>query len=206
MQKTYFEGVEFVVIDKVDEYYIDALNKNNIQYKERDININKSFVSWTEIEYVNHKTGKTLYAYECCHSEVDGFYSKTFVSEHKFSDNDIYKLDNTLNDLEYIEYIPEYKPFKGFGKGSFPLLRNLVGKYVNYNGERYEFYDVKFFPEGVYANTFYMDDCGNEYKGSILFIMPLGMIDKEYIFVMQREGNIPKIIKYNKFMEIFGEK
>lgn len=45
MQKTYFEGVEFVVIDKVDEYYIDALNKNNIQYKERDININKSFVS-----------------------------------------------------------------------------------------------------------------------------------------------------------------
>ena len=34
MQKTYFEGVEFVVIDKVDEYYIDALNKNNIQYKE----------------------------------------------------------------------------------------------------------------------------------------------------------------------------
>ena len=35
MQKTYFEGVEFVVIDKVDEYYIDALNKNNIQYKER---------------------------------------------------------------------------------------------------------------------------------------------------------------------------
>ena len=84
MQKTYFEGVEFVVIDKVDEYYIDALNKNNIQYKERDININKSFVSWTEIEYVNHKTGKTLYAYECCHSEVDGFYSKTFVSEHIF--------------------------------------------------------------------------------------------------------------------------
>ena len=51
-----------------------------------------------------------------------------------------------------------------------------------------------------------MDDCGNEYKGSKLSIMPLGMIDKEYIFVMQREGNIPKIIKYNKFMEIFGEK
>lgn len=206
MQKTYFKGIELIVIDKVDGYYTDALNEINIEYKERDIDINRLPVSWTEIEYISLKTGKTLYAYERCYSAVDSFYSKTFVSEYKFSDEDICELNDTLKDLEYSEYISEYKLFEGFENGLYPLLRNLVGKYVNYNGERYEFYDAKFFPEGVYANTFYTDDYGNKCEGSKLFIMPVGMIDKEYTFVMQREGNLPQIIKYDKFMEIFGKK
>lgn len=208
MQKTVFKGIELIVSDKVDEYYTDALDKHGIEYKEREVVLSRVIpASWTEIRYISPKTGKILYAYECVFADIDTFYSKTFISEHKFSDTDIDELDIVMKNLEYEDYIVKYNKFEGFERGYLPLLNMLVGKYIEYNYKRYEFYKFQHFPEGVYAHVFSSEynDYRLEEQLSDVFFMPLGGEKDNYSFVMQIAGNLPKIIDYKTFIEMFGK-
>lgn len=212
MKKTNFKGVELAVIHKFCKTYEDSLEEMGIEYKDRTIDLLDfdalTPARWSEITYKSPKDGSMIYAYECSIRFEDGFYTTTYASKHRFSDEDINDLEAGMENLIYKDSIAEYKKFNGYKEGEFIFLRDLIGKYIEYNDLEYRFDYSSDMPEGVHGNVVYTDSYGKEHQESEIFITPLGIKkeNKKQWFVVQFGGSLPRIMENSEFMEMFGEK
>lgn len=205
MKKTNFNSIELLVSEKTGKTYEDMLKKNNIEYSIEEIDMSHLFFSIEvvqfhcyEISYIR-KNGKRVFAYSFVIGYTDEFECITFVSEIKLSIEEVKELENLMSKdkLVYEPYWENLKAFEGFDK-DFNIYY-LQGTYVeNEKGDRYEFYEYKWFPEGIYGKKIYPNGDSRD----VIIIKPHSDILQ---FVIDVQGNGWKILDKNQIVELFGE-
>lgn len=206
MKKTKFNSIELLVSERVGKTYEDMLKKNGVQYSIKEIDMSHLTFSIEvtqfhcyEISYIR-ENGTKVFAYSYVIGYADDFECKTFVSEVKLSTDEIIMLEECMakDKLVYEPYFEELKKFTGFDHHL--SLHDLIGTFVEDEwGTRYEFYEYKWFPEGIYGNVVYK----NGERRQVIIIKPYS---DSIQFILDIEGNGWKILDKNQVIKMFGEK
>lgn len=204
MKKVSFKSYTLLLSEKTGKTFEDMLKQNNIKYNIREINMHnlKFSIDVTqfhcyELTYIK-KDGSMAFAYSFVIGFVDEYKCITFVSDNKLTDDDVIELEKLMSNDELKIEIFADKKFSGFDK--FMNLLDLEGKYIiDKYGNRYEFNNYKWFPEGMYGKVIYDD---GEERETILIKTHL----KETPMAINVRGNGWKFLNQTKIMELFGGK
>lgn len=205
MKKTTFKGITLIVSEIYGESYEEFLIKNGIDYSIREIDMSNinftmevSKYTCYELIYESDTFGK-CFAYQFVTCYTDDIECKTFISGVELPESVVKELEKAdyKNELKYEPYFKEIKKFGGFDFDKFINLSELVGKYVQVKNARWEFYEHKWFPDGIYGKV--IDENGND--KALIFLMQNNTSDLSYCI----EGTGWRLLSRESAIEIFGK-